>query len=58
MLPHVRVGPRPVRIRRSDLDEFLERGSIRPRERAISLWDGDVPEPIKPAAGGPDDDRR
>jgi excisionase family DNA binding protein len=48
-LPAVRVGRR-VRVRRSDLDQLLEKGSTQPQRwegpsAAQAFWDGEVPEP-------------
>jgi excisionase family DNA binding protein len=53
-LPALRVGRR-VRVRRTDLDELLEKSIARPRRRqepsaAQAFWDGEVPEPqVEPA---------
>lgn len=51
-LPALRVGRR-VRVRRSDLNELLEKGSTQPERQqdlsaAQAFWDGEVPEPAKP----------
>ena len=43
-LPFVRLGRR-VRIKRSDFDQFMERGYVsRPAPPPPSIWDGEVPD--------------
>ena len=49
-LPALRVGRR-VRVRRTDLDELLTKGSIQPQHRtgpsaAEAFWDGEVQDPL------------
>ncbi len=49
-LPFVRLGRR-VRIKRSDFDQFVERGYVsRPSPPAPSVWDGELPDPELPGS--------
>jgi excisionase family DNA binding protein len=49
-LPAIRVGARRVRIRRADLEHFLEQGQTYPSQPAAkapgqAFWDGDISPP-------------
>jgi excisionase family DNA binding protein len=56
-LPAVRIGPRRVRIRRSDFDRLISERYTgtppsakppRPIETQPNIWDGEIPPPVVP----------